>query len=68
MKISLPSTIAKGGDGKSQGWKVETVVKQSLIPGAGVGRFATENVTKEAILCVKKGTCDVSEASEPTSP
>ncbi|GMI51921.1 hypothetical protein TeGR_g11832, partial [Tetraparma gracilis] len=50
----LPSRAALDLDGAQQGWSIPTVVKQSTIPGAGVGRYAQEFTKKGTIMCVKK--------------
>ena len=39
---------------KSGAWFVKTVVKSSLIKGAGLGRFANENIPKGSIICKYK--------------
>jgi len=51
-RLLLPSESAVQGV-SGQGWTVNTVVKQSLIPGAGNGRFTAEPVKVHTPISMK---------------
>ena len=51
-RLILPPQLSKLGVA-GQGWQVRTAVRQSLIPGAGDGRFAEEPVASNVRVSVK---------------
>jgi len=51
-RLRLPTENALLGV-SGQGWRVDTVVRQSLIPGAGNGRFTAQSVQAKTPISVK---------------
>ena len=52
-QLLLPMEAAMKLPCRAQGWRVATQIAPSLIPGAGNGRFVSEDVTAGSVVAVK---------------